>query len=82
MYFYLQESNPALRLKDEVIAATLLSGSGPSGSGSHGVESSAYGQDFAADIITESNSEVDNSVDSSIDWQYFDEKSYIGKSNC
>ena len=75
-----------MRLKDEVIAATLLSGSGsgPSGSGSgvgggatgHLIEPSAYGQDSSSDIVTENNSESDGAGDS-IDWQYFDEKAYI-----
>ena len=73
-----------MRLKDEVIAATLLSGSGsgPSGSGSgvggatgHLIEPSAYGQDSSSDIVTENNSESD--AGDSIDWQYFDEKAYI-----
>jgi len=83
-----QESNPALRLKDEVIAATLLSASGPSGSGASGpggnhLESSAYGQDFVSEIVTESgqnNSISDSEVtlrSGNVDWQYFDEKSYI-----
>ena len=89
IYFLIfQESNPALRLKDEVIAATLLSASGPSGSGASGpggnhLESSAYGQDFVSEIVTESgqnNSISDSEVtlrSGSVDWQYFDEKSYI-----
>ena len=67
IHFELQDANPALRLKDEVIAATLLSASGPSGQtgGSIGLT----GSGASANDITESGGDIE--------WQYFDERSYI-----
>ena len=67
LHFELQDANPALRLKDEVIAATLLSASGPSGQtgGSIGLT----GSGSSANDITESGGDIE--------WQYFDERSYI-----
>ena len=62
VFINFQDANPALRLKDEVIAATLLSVSGPSGTGSRNYESSA-------NDVTE--------VGGDIEWQYFDERNYI-----
>ena len=62
--FILQDSNPALRLKDEVIAATLLSasGSGPS------AQAAQTNEDL---LLTSIGAEAE------IDWQYFDEHTYI-----
>ena len=66
----MQDANPALRLKDEVIAATLLSASGPSGSGmTGGLTGGGSRSESSANDITESGGDIE--------WQYFDERSYI-----
>ena len=64
IFFNFQDSNPALRLKDEVIAATLLSasGSGPSAA-------AANNEDLVLTSMGSSEAEID--------WQYFDEHTYI-----
>ncbi len=87
----LQDHNPALRLKDEVVAANLLSTGTGSGSGS-GVDSglSNYptgGKTGIQGDFTSSGSGpgLDPSVTavgdvisgSDIEWQYFDERTYI-----
>ena len=72
MYLHLlQDANPALRLKDEVIAATLLSasGSGPSGMTGGLTGGSGSRSESSANDITESGGDIE--------WQYFDERSYI-----
>ena len=65
----LQDANPALRLKDEVIAATLLSASGPSGGMTGGLTGGGSRSESSANDITESGGDIE--------WQYFDERSYI-----
>ena len=68
--FPFQDANPALRLKDEVIAATMLSASGPSGTGPR-FEPSANNE------VTGTGGGEVLAGSGDIEWQYFDERSYI-----
>ena len=65
-FFNFQDSNPALRLKDEVIAATLLSASG---SGPSAAAANPNNEDLVLTSMGSSEAEID--------WQYFDEHTYI-----
>jgi polypeptide N-acetylgalactosaminyltransferase len=63
-------------LKDEVIAATLLSASGPSGGGGSGSGSGSRSDPLSSSALTEQLPTID-SDNNEVDWQYFDERSYI-----
>lgn len=69
-----KESNPALRLKDEVIAANLLTGTGYASVPAAGVARSSAHRLDTRDVTTYRSNDV---TDEDVDWQYFDERGYI-----